>query len=1180
MHLKKLSLLGFKSFPEHTEVEFGPGMTGVVGPNGCGKTNILDALRWVLGEQRSSAMRSTKMDEVIFNGSRDAKPLGMAEVSLTIANSRGLLPTEYTDLTITRRLYRSGDSEYLMNRQPCRLRDILDLFAGTGMGAHSYSVIQQDMIEAVISEKPEERRFLFDEAAGVTKFKHRKRAALRKLEATDGDLVRLKDIAAEVRTRVNSLHRQSNKARRYHELKAQWEELHLRLARTDVLALQERVRTQTARSENLRGDLEAVRARVAAAEAQRDALSVRAGEHEEQVEVARLALSKCEQELAALVARREKAGALGKSLGERLTEMQAELELQSARKRDLEHRLRELESELYSAQAEFSRARELSGEQDKKRAQSEEFWQAARSKQSEAGKSFETASARKRDLETELVHTETSLVSLCEGLAESEAAVARCEAERSAAQAALATLEERERSAQSALDAEEARLSQARTAREEARVQLQKGEEELAATHSASAEMESRRSILEKWLTTYEGYSGAVSHLLAVDPAPGLLDTVAHSISAKAGYELAVAAALGERAEFILCKDSRAADEALTRLEASRSGRATLLILDELPEAEADRTVQGGTPLFNCLDVEPRLEKLARFLLQGYFVWTDPGQPESKALSSDRTWVTTTGRIYRGRVEAAAGAPRAAALIDSRNELGRLSAGVQEAAGRTETKRTEVARFASQLEACTRKVAEHEQTLQSTSEQFRQVSLEAERARARVEAALSQQARERQLHTSLLERVDQSRRAISRLKERRGLAESEFVTLGAKHTESEVVFEESERARTDAIMKAGEAQIKAVSAQGKSEGLANDAERTREMRGEVENRIAHLLAQITESGETRRALAGELAACMQESEAAEARRVERESAHRTLREGGRDLLTSLHEREKEVKEARRIADQAATNHHDAEMAASEARLEVTSLVDRIRDAHGVDITTRSDLETVEAGQRGLLALEVEELRGRIDGMGTVNLLALEEYEEQNTRLEFLDRQLADLEEARTTLLDTITRINLTARQQFEETFRQVEANFSSLFEQLFEGGQAKVTLDLPEDPLESPISVMARPRGKKPVTILQLSGGERALTAIALLFSLYMVKPSPFCILDEIDAPLDDANIGRFLSMLQRFATNTQFIIITHNKMTMEAVDILYGVTMQNPGISRVVSVKLNEALEPVETPA
>jgi chromosome segregation protein len=243
----------------------------------------------------------------------------------------------------------------------------------------------------------------------------------------------------------------------------------------------------------------------------------------------------------------------------------------------------------------------------------------------------------------------------------------------------------------------------------------------------------------------------------------------------------------------------------------------------------------------------------------------------------------------------------------------------------------------------------------------------------------------------------------------------------------------------------------------------------------------------------------------------------------------------------------------------------------------VRDQHGVDITKRPDLETVEAGQRGLLALEVEELRSRLDQMGTVNLLALEEYEEQNTRLEFLDQQLADMEEAKATLLDTIAKINATARSQFEETFVQVERNFAALFEQLFLGGQAAVSLDLPQDPLESPISVMARPRGKKPVTILQLSGGERALTAIALLFALYMVKPSPFCILDEIDAPLDDANIGRFLQLLARFAENTQFIMITHNKMTMEAADVLYGVTMQNPGISRVVSVRLGEELETTE---
>jgi len=1173
-------LLGFKSFPEHTEVEFGPGMTGIVGPNGCGKTNILDALRWVLGEQRSSAMRGTKMEEVIFNGSRDAKPLGMSEVSLTIANSRGLLPTEYTDLTITRRLYRSGESEYMMNRQPCRLRDILDLFAGTGMGAHSYSVIQQDMIEAVLSDKPEERRFLFDEAAGVTKFKHRKRAALRKLEATDADLVRLKDIAAEVRTRVNSLSRQSNKARRYHELKTQWEQLHLRLARTDFLALQERVRTQTARAENLRADWEAAKARVAAAEAQRDALSAQAEEHEERVESSRVALSQCEQEASALVARKEKAGALGKSLGDRLAEMQSELETQSSRKRDLEHRLRDIEADLYTAQADFSRAREMAEALDTKRKQAEHVWQETKSKQSDAEKRYDTASGRRRDLESELVHAETSLVTLCESLGDSETAVAKCRSEQSGADLALVDLERREQEAHAGLSADERRLTEARTAREEARTRLQQAEEILAQVSTTGAEIESRRSVLETWLATYEGYSGAVSDLLSRDRAPGLVDTVAQTLTPRSGYELAVAAALGERAEYILCSSRTAAESALARLEASRAGRATLLIVDALPDVEPDVPVSGGTPLSDGVEVDERLLRLARFLLKGFYLWTGPGQPDAESLSPDRTWVTRQGRLYRGEAEASAGQPRAAALIQSRDELNRLRQQAQEAARNTERARAEVGALAGKLEHVSAAVVDCERTVQTSSEFFRQASLEAERARARVESARAHVDREVQLHASLLERVDQSRAQIARLKERRGQAESEFADLETQHREGEQAFEHSERTRTEAILRAGDAQVRAVSAQGKAEGLANDLERTREMRSEVENRIAHLLAQIAEGGETRRQLAGELAACIQESQAVETRRLELEAAYRTLREGGRDLLTTLHEREKEVKEARRLADQSAGHHHDAEMASSEARLEVTGLVDRTRDSHGVDIASRSDLETVEAGQRGLLALEVEELRGRLDGMGTVNLLALEEYEEQNTRLEFLDRQLADLEEARGTLLDTIQRINVTARTQFEETFRLVEANFSSLFEQLFEGGQAKVFLDTPDDPLESAISVTARPRGKKPVTILQLSGGERALTAIALLFSLYMVKPSPFCILDEIDAPLDDANIGRFLSLLARFAGNTQFIIITHNKMTMEAVDVLYGVTMQTPGISRVVSVRLNEALEPEGSPA
>jgi chromosome segregation protein len=1181
LHLKKLSLFGFKSFPEVTEVEFGAGMTGIVGPNGCGKTNILDALRWVLGEQRTTAMRSSKMEEVIFNGSRDSKALGMSEVSLTIANSRGALPTEYTDLTITRRLYRSGESEYMMNRQPCRLRDILDLFADTGMGAHSYSVIQQDMIEAVLSDKAEERRFLFDEAAGITKYKHRKRSALRKLDATEADLLRLKDIASEVRTRVNSLKRQSNKARRYAEFKEAWEALHLRLARSDYESLQDRVRTQSTRADNLKSDLEAARARVSATEAGRDAVQTEVEAHEQIVEESRQKLSACEHQLAQLATAREKVGAEGRALATRQTEMSAELELLASRRQDFEHRIRELEADLYSAQSELKRARDEADLHQARRDEAETKWQSAKSAQAQSGELSETALTRRRELESQLVHAETSLVSLCESLTEAEAAHQESLAEAKLAEDDKLKLEGDEAQAKEELSRTEAALRQTRGTLEELQAELASAQDGLAQAQAAQAELESRRLVLASWIESYEGYEGAVPDLLTRDRLAGLHATVAELVAPRSGYEVAVAAALGERAEYLVCSNRDTALQVLKRLESSNVGRATLIILDALDTVAPSGTLpRGYKNLTDLVQVESKYQSLSTFLLSDFYFWTESGDPDLSLIPKTTAVVTREGRIYRGRAQASAGRPKAVGLLSRKDELDKLEQDGKLALESATAARAVTVEVQERLARTTARASELEMVLEQHQERFRDASLEAERGRSRMDTAAAQIQRDESLCRTLRERVDSARGQIARLKEQRVEADGAYQGVQSEHKAMEAAFEDSESARTNAILKSGEAQVHAVSIQGRVDGLTSDLERTREMLADVDNRNQLLLTQISESGQRRNELSAELATRARETETLETDRTQFESAYHKTREGSRDLLTRLQEREKEVKEARKLADEVGGHHHDAEMAASEARLEVSNLCDRIRDAHNVDIANRTELEPIDPAQRGLLTAEVKELRDRLDKMGTVNLLALEEYDEQQARLDFLDQQLADMEEAKKTLLDTIQKINRTARTQFEETFEKVQSNFHALFSQLFEGGEAKVELVDPEDPLESAISVMARPRGKKPVTILQLSGGERALTSIALLFSLYMVKPSPFCILDEIDAPLDDANIGRFLSLLGRFADNTQFIIITHNKMTMQAVDILYGVTMENPGISKVVAVKLNEAMETAETAA
>lgn len=1175
MHLKKLSLVGFKSFLEPTEIEFGMGMTGVVGPNGCGKTNILDALRWVLGEQRSSAMRSLKMEEVIFNGSRDAKPLGMSEVSLTIANSKGVLPTEYTDLTITRRLYRSGESEYSLNKQPCRLRDILDLFADTGMGAHSYSVIQQDMIEAVLSENPEERRFLFDEAAGITKYKHRKRAALRKLDATEADLLRLQDIASEVRTRVNSLKRQSNKARRYSDLREEWQGLHLRVAFNDYQSLQDRVRTQSTRADNLGQDLDAAKAKVAASEAQRDALRTQSDHAEQTVESARQAVSDCDLKLSALKAEREKASAEGTAYSKRQGELNHELDGMALKRRDRDTRISELNSEIEVATIESEEARDLALAQNAIRSEADSAWQTAKDEQSEAQQTLDQAVGRCRQIETELVHEETSLVSLCEQLAEAEAACRSAETEASSASEQKSGSESREETARKSLAESERALSESRQEREDHTEACQRADDVVTSTQAEMAEFESQLNVLQSWVETYRGYQGAVPDLLTKNRASGIHDTVAEIIRPERGFEVPVAAALGERAEFLVCRDRSTASKVLTRLEKGDIGRATLVIMDALKNVKVETIpIADARPLTEVVTARDGFETLQQFLLSGYYLWEGKGEPDTRKVPNHAALVTRSGRLYRGEALAAAGAPAATSLLARKDELEVLRRKLEKQTEVVSAAERVASRSKELLEEICANVAAFEDVLYEDQNAYRACSLEAERARSRMESAARETDRDRKMQESLTVRVEESRQRIVTLKTDIKSAHKILNTQKTLAQETSGALDSSEQVRTGAILKSGETQVHEVSARGKLDALINDRERTREMLWDLQSRVCDLAMQMLDSGIRCREAKATLERIASERTDLEQQRGELESVyvgHRTL---NRDLLTNVHALEKDLKEVRLSAEEISTKHHDAELASSEARLEVTALCDRIRETMNIELSEQAHIEDVEPGQRALLQAQAREMKEHLDRMGTVNLLALEEYDEQKERLDFLDQQLDDMHAAKKILIETIDKINAVAKTKFVETFTQVEKNFNELFSTLFEGGDAQVKLVDPDDPLESAISIMARPRGKRPVTILQLSGGERALTSIALLFSLYMVKPSPFCILDEIDAPLDDANIGRFLALLSRFSKQTQFIVITHNKMTMQATDMLYGVTMERPGISKLVSVKLHEAVE------
>jgi chromosome segregation protein len=1181
VHLKQLNLLGFKSFAHKTSLNFASGMTAIVGPNGCGKTNILDALRWVLGEQKVSLLRGSRMEEVIFNGTKDAKPLGMAEVTLRLVNDRGILPTEYNELQITRRLFRSGESEYLLNKVPCRRKDITELFYDTGMGAHSYSVIQQDMIEAVISDKAEERRFLFEEAAGITKYKQRKRAALRKLEATENDFLRLNDIFAEVQTRVRSLKRQYHKAERYQKIQDDVKGWELYLGSQRVKAIEQQRR-------ELQAELDRLADATSQKQAQLDRISARLeNDRRRQVDLERQlsevsnrvfeiteAAHEQETQISVLVEKRSNARQLIDRNTEDIRALETRLGL-------LAEQVSEVEGKLQSYQQEQAALAAQLTEAERAQARADERLLAARHAR-------ETENRRLAELEGQLLsgkseedHLQEQEQELTGSLADIRVQLEQIDAD---------VLEAAEAARKHA--AELADLASQRDTARQRRDELQEQLEDLAsegletteriARVTASVEAcEARRKLLEDMIVQYEGFgSGVVAVMEQQGQWPGVTGTVADAFVPVDGLERALEAALGEMAGFLICRDRRSAEEVIEFIRREKKGRIGILLPDSgTISAVVHRPQLDGEAFVGWMDqfvtTDTGLRALMEAVLSRVAVFkagADP-TPILQKLPFGFKAVSTEGQVYSQNLMAGGSddtfplfrrreriKEQETLLADLTEELELAREHRKELERQTVTARSEVSAIAEQIDELTGRCSQAEQLLRETEYQQRSLAASQERL-----------VRDRASAHGKLEKIRARQYSL-------GLSFSELATrkdsLVSTLSAEGVKLEDLERAASEATSRVSQLQMLTIETRSRVEQAASQISHLHELRQEMTNTIATKRAQIREAEQQIEDATGRIAELEQQLKRTFDERSTVSSEQAQLREQQADIMQAVDAAEAELKTLRSSREEVSQQRHDLEIRLTTLASEAASVAERVRDEYGLDIMTIAvnrpdDSMTDEQARRHLV-----EQKEKLKSFGAVNLLALEEYEEASERERFLNEQLGDLRTARDDLKSTINKINHTARVLFTETFEKARANFKKLFVELFSGGEADIRLVDPDDPLESAVDIFARPRGKKVLSITMMSGGERALTAIALLFSLYLVKPSPFCILDEIDAPLDDANCRRFLRILRTFSAQTQFIIITHNKITMEAADNLYGVTMEQPGISQLVAVRFNQADE------
>ena len=1176
MKIKRLEILGFKSFQDKVSLDFPQAITGVVGPNGCGKSNVVDAIRWVMGEQSAKNLRGKSMEDIIFGGTELRKPLGMAEVSLFFSTDDGRVPAKYlnfSEIQVTRRLYRDGESEYLLNKTPCRLLDVAELFMDTGIGARAYSIIEQGKIGMILHAKPEERRFLIEEAAGVTKFKARKVVALKKIESTRQNLLRIGDIVSEIKRQMNGLQRQAKKAERFREIRLELREIELLFAAKGYAAVAREREELTTEISGIQLGAEGLASTLGAEDLAIEANKVTLLETERRLATAQEEIFRCKAELQGgenrLEFQRRELDNLerhGVRFEEELQGLDDQLAASRREQQSLSEQrgalIEELSREAASLEDRESLLEEMAAVEAGVTRELDEARRgmfAALSEGAQAANQYTAAAKRLATIGDRLQASARERVLLGERLVEAGQRVAALRGE----------LLEHRRSKE--LSDEELTLASARE------IALKKGQEAveklLQRRRDELSGAASRLTSLQELEAQYAGYGQGVRNLLLAEPFRGTpLTLLADALDVEEEYEVPLEAVLGERLQYLLCGSTQVALDAVAHLKGSAGGRCSFI--PSPPWHDTMSEVPPGVPaLLDWVTVPERFAPLVAPLLSTAYLARDLAHAVTLAASFPRlTFVTLDGDLVHGGgvVNGGSAEPAQQGIIHKKREIkaltgevDRLTLEVRELSSQREAGREEIAQAEAERAELGQELHRQEIRILNAEKDLQNAVAECHRVEENGsvrEMEEEQLAEESALVAAELAQAE-TRKGLA--EERKLLLEGSVEGLQGRLQGSRFEIEEARelvtslKVRVAALREKGEADQR-VSL--RVEGLCADLtarinSRTLELEGSgaERSRISSAIAQGEEALReiVQRQLASEQAQLqVREHYEAEAATVQLQEARLKAGRGElaaqRDLLSAR---------SLRLSEVAMKLRHLEETLQEKYRMEI-----------GEALSVYGEREWDEA-ERGACQAE---LQRSIDEMGEVNLMAIDEFRQMEERFSFLSGQKDDLEESMNALHKAIQRINRTTRKRFLETFELVNQKFQQVFPRLFCGGHAELRLTDEEDLLSTGLDIIVQPPGKKLQNVSLLSGGEKALTAVALIFSIFLIKPSPFCLLDEVDAPLDDANIGRFNEMVREMSAGSQFIIITHNRATMAVADTLYGVTMEEPGVSKLVSVRLN----------
>jgi len=1171
VRLKSLDIKGFKSFADKTHILFNEGITGIIGPNGCGKSNIVDSIRWVIGEQKISHLRSENLESLVFNGSKNRTASGLAEVSLTFENTRNLLPTEFSTVTVTRKFYKSGESEYRLNDVSCRLKDIQNLFMDTGISTDSYAIIELGMVDDIIRDKENSRRRMLEQAAGISIYKTRKKEARQKLDATEQDLARIEDLLFEINNQLKTLESQAKKAEKYFEIKKEYREVSIELAKSSLEGFNASYKNLQLQSETETDKKFQLEATIAGEEAALEKDKLEFVEREKQLQALQHAFNELIQQLRNKEGEKNLVSQRVIFLQEKESNLQDFLSKGAGQVKGLE------ESVLFTANQ--------VGEEEVKLEHLLNNLEILKEKTDLAKTSFggvkllldqlrgEHAQAQRRQFDSEknIAVADTSIQNL-------ERALKQQEEESAARDQQIKQLGFEAELTTDQLETRRTDLRQLQEHQERTREQILHTQEKLEGLRQEMAE-ESRKydakknehDLLKSLIDSMEGYPESVK-FLHKNPnwnhtAPVLSDV----IYVKEEFRTAVENVLEPYLNYYVVNDLEEGLKAVHLLDDNKKGKANFFLLNKFPSdlAEFHQQPADTVPALSVIEVDAKYLPLAKHLLQHVFIAeNEPSIEWFNNESNGSVILEKHGKYVKGKYSLTGGSVglfegkkigRAKNLEKITQEVGEREKIVSRLKTEIQSRHNEVIGFNEQLkEQALRQVQEDINLLNN---QLFSIQNKTENLNGLQETAVERmkdlQNQLRQTHESIAGTRNEASRLMEELNELK-----EKISLGQDQ------FAVAEIAFNSALADFNEVNLQMIQQQNRIAALKQESEfrnkQLTDLKIQIEDnrlQLEQAVQQITESLESLQLLETELTEMIRNKEAEEKKLNETDQAYYLER-------NKLSEKETELRHLIRQKENAEHILGEIKDRLNDLKLQLAGMKERLNVEFRINLDDIIDEARTGEMSSEELQEKADRMKKRLENLGEVNPTAVEAFQEMKRRYDFITEQKNDLVNAKDTLLQTIQEVETTANQHFLETFGKVRENFQKVFKALFtEEDTADLVLENPENLADTGIDIVAKPKGKRPSSIQQLSGGEKTLTATALLFAIYLIKPAPFCILDEVDAPLDDANVGKFTNMIRQFSDNSQFIIVTHNKMTMSSVDVIYGVTMQEAGVSKLVPV-------------